>query len=72
LARWIFGAGGIKEDGSLLDPLTGMIDELVIYDRSLSAEEIAAHFSAVPEPVSAVLLALGMLGILGCRPRSRH
>jgi hypothetical protein len=36
-----------------------MIDELVIYDRALSAEEILGHFNVIPEPT---VLSLGLLG----------
>ena len=72
LARWVWGATAVRADGSLVDPLTGMIDELVIYDRALSAEEISAHSNSVPEPASAILLGLGLVGVLGCRRRGRR
>ena len=72
LARWVWGAAAVRDDGSLVDPLTGMIDELVIYDRLLSAEEISAHSNSVPEPASAILLGLGLVGVLGCRRRGRR
>lgn len=65
LARWALAAGSILADGTVTDPLTGMIDELVIYDRALSPTEIAAHFSAVPEPSSALACALLLLGGAG-------
>ena len=59
LNRWALAAGAIRADGTLVDPLTGAIDELVIYDRALSPTEISAHFSAIPEPT---VLSLGLLG----------
>ncbi|MEM9659181.1 MAG: PEP-CTERM sorting domain-containing protein, partial [Planctomycetota bacterium] len=61
LSRYVLGAGAVQGDGSLVDGLTGVIDDLVIYDRALSATEIAAHAAAVPEPGA---LALGTLGLL--------
>jgi hypothetical protein len=41
-----------------------LVDEIVIYDRALSAAEIAAHFNAVPEPSSSALAAIGLLIVL--------
>jgi hypothetical protein len=70
LSRYVLGAGAMRADGTLVDGLTGAIDELVIYDRALSAGDIAAHAAAVPEPASAVLSLLALLGLLGCRRRS--
>jgi hypothetical protein len=67
LARWVLGAGAIRADGTLVDPLTGMIDELVIYDRALSPTEISAHFTAIPEPTVLSLGLLGGLAILSVR-----
>ncbi len=69
LARYLIGAGAIRADGSLVDGLTGMVDEVVIYDRVLSANEIAAHYSAVPEPATGILAILGLLGLLRHRDR---
>ncbi|MEZ6119358.1 MAG: LamG domain-containing protein [Pirellulaceae bacterium] len=69
LSRYVLGAGAIRADGSLVDGLTGSIDELVIYDRALSAGDIAAHYAAVPEPSSVVLIGLGTLGLLAIRRR---
>ena len=34
LARYVLGAGAVRADGTLVDGLTGAIDELVIYDRA--------------------------------------
>lgn len=61
LGRQVLAAGRINPDLTVVDPLKGSIDELVIYDRALSAAEITSHFSAVPEPSSLVLLLLGAL-----------
>jgi len=68
LARWALGAGAIRADGTLVDPLTGVIDELVIYDRALSPAEISAHYAlAVPEPTVASLGLLSGMALLGVR-----
>jgi hypothetical protein len=71
LNRHVLAAGAIRADGSLIDPLNGSIDELVIYDRALSAAEISAHFAAVPEPSTIGLMLLGVLGFLGFRAYKR-
>lgn len=60
LARGVIAAGAILPGGTISDPLTGMIDELVIYDRALSSSEISAHFSSIPEP--SVLTSLAVMG----------
>jgi Concanavalin A-like lectin/glucanases superfamily len=51
-----------------------LLDEVVIYDRALTAGEIASHSAAVPEPSTAVLSFLGMIAALAHRARqcSRH
>jgi len=70
LARWGLATGAIRADGTLVDPLTGVIDELVVYDRALSPAEISAHYSAIPEPT---VLSLGVLGgvlVWGVRRRT--
>ncbi len=68
LARWALAAGAIRADGTLVDPLTGVIDELVIYDRALSPAEISAHYAlAIPEPNTAFLGLLGGIALLGVR-----
>lgn len=62
LGRQVIGAGRRNADNSLVDPLDGVIDELVAYDRALSADAIAAHYAVVPEPTS---LILGILALVG-------
>ena len=51
-----------------LEPVIGheLLDEIVIYNRALSAGEIA---QLVPEPSSLLLTALGLLGIVLWRRR---
>jgi hypothetical protein len=51
--------------GAHLDPLTGTIIGVAVYDAALSAEEIAAHSRAyaIPEPGSWVLLLLAGSGL---------
>ena len=39
----------------------GQFDELSIYDRPLSAAEVALLYSAVPEPSTALLIGLGLI-----------
>lgn len=72
LARWGLATGAIRADGTLVDPLTGAIDELVIYDRALSAEEISAHFAVVPEPTFLSLVMVGGLAALCARFRAQR
>ena len=50
----------------------GTIDEVAIYNRALSGDEIFAHYMAsVPEPGSFVLLALGVVSLAAGRVRLR-
>ncbi len=69
LGRQVFAAGRINPDLTVVDPLKGSIDDLVIYNRALSAGEISSHYSAVPEPSSAALLLLGVLPLIRGRYR---
>ena len=48
----------------------GAIDELLVYDRALSATEVQTLYSPVPEPTTALLVGLGLLG-LGIRRSAR-
>jgi hypothetical protein len=41
-----------------------LLDEVMIYDRALTAGEIATHSAAIPEPSTAVLSLLGMIAAL--------
>lgn len=61
LSRWVIGAGARRADETPVDPLTGAIDELVIYNRALSPAEISLHAAAVPEPGALSILTLGGL-----------
>jgi hypothetical protein len=58
--------------GAELDPLTGTIFGVAVYDAALSAAEISAHAQAyaIPEPGSGAL-ALGAAGLLAGRRRMK-
>ena len=63
---WFFGTLG---DGTITktDDYKGYIDEVAIYSSvELTAEQVAAHYAAVPEPSTIVLLVFGpaMLWVL--------
>lgn len=70
LSRYQFG------DTETESPIA-VVDEIVVYDRALSATEVAAHFNSIPEPSSITLAAMGfvLLGIVGrrfCAGRQRR
>ena len=41
----------------------GALDDVYIYDRALSASEVQALFSSVPEPSASFLIAVGLIGL---------
>lgn len=49
------GVGGI--------PIDGLIDDVYIYDRALSASEVQTLYSTVSEPSTALFLGLGLAGM---------
>jgi hypothetical protein len=65
---------GNARTGSTDRPWDGMLDEVVIYNRAISAGEVASLYEtglaglAVPEPSTYALLAAGLVGIVAwCR-----
>ena len=57
------GVGGI--------PIDGLIDDVYIYDRALSASEVQTLFSSVPEPSTTLLFTLGFIGMSSFKRRRR-
>jgi len=69
-----FSVGGRHNDGG--GAVNGMIDELALWSRVLSGDEIAALYNdgaglRVPEPTSAGMLLIVLLAVAGIRPRRR-
>ena len=66
--------GGNPDTGPGFRTWNGGIDDIGMWDRGLSAEEVGSIFAAgrgnlVPEPGSGILACMGMLGFLGFRRR---
>ncbi len=65
---WAFG--GRVDSPTLNQRFAGSMDEIAIYDRALSHEEIRAHYLVgVPEPSTGLLLALACLSLATRRRR---
>lgn len=56
------GARNVR--GAIGSFFPGTIDEFAMYDTVLSETEAGAHFAAIPEPATALLGGLGLLGLL--------
>jgi hypothetical protein len=66
--------GGWGSDFGQLFVFNGLIDEVAVYDRVLSAseiQEIAFVSNVIPEPSTYLLFAVGFLGIIGISHRQR-
>jgi Concanavalin A-like lectin/glucanases superfamily len=67
------GPAHIAAGSDLSSLFPGVIDEVAVYNRSLSPGQIRAHFNAgqaVPETSSSMLAALGLLGLAIYRGRT--
>ncbi len=71
--KWVDGTwafGGRTDILTLSQRFAGSMDEIAIYDRALSHEEIRAHYLVgVPEPSTGLLLALACLSLAARRRR---
>lgn len=65
LSRYQFG------DTELESPIA-VVDEIVVYGRALSAQEVAAHFNSIPEPSTMALAAVGLLALAGVAVRRQR
>lgn len=50
----------------------GIVDEVRIYDRALTVDEIKQNYDAIPEPSTLLLLGGGLLSLLAFRRRGRR
>jgi hypothetical protein len=70
------GGGGIYDDGvGNTNSFNGLIDEVAVWGRALTAAEVQAQYTAgitpIPEPVSLFLGTTGMVGVAGVVWRRR-
>lgn len=64
--RLAIGAGN-----TVLYGFDGSIDEVAMYNYALSASQVAAHYAAVPEPSTILLLSSGIICLLAYAWRKR-